>query len=229
MPDAAPSPAARSPAGPPGKPVSPAPARAKRSGCLPTLLLLASILAAVIGAPFVIGSFLPERYEARTRLRLASPPEKVFDMIADVQRNPMTGGMMQRIERLAAGDDGLPRWREVLTSSEVVVETDALERPSLVRRRMRDTIVPMTSVSETRIERAEGGGSLVTATTVTTIRSGAWQTPVFRFMMSIFSGAQTGLEGYWLHLAKELHDEVTFEGKPGAPVPPTATAAPAGR
>jgi len=209
----------------PARAASGLPTAARAKGCLLYMLAIVGLFGLIVGAPFVLGSFFAERYEAEITFMLASPPEKVFAAVQDVQKNPMTGQMMQRIERLASSDAGLPRWREEMTGSEVTVETTELVPGRRVRRSMRDSVVPMTAESEIELTPTETGGTRVHARSVTTIRAGAWQSPLFRFMMTIFGGAQTSLEGYWMHLAKDLNDKITFEKK-GAQ-PPTPTAAPA--
>jgi hypothetical protein len=182
----------------------------RRTGCLGCLGLALGVLVLLVAAPFVVGWFLPERYEARMRATISRPPAEVFAAACDAQRNPMTGSMMQRVHVLP-DEDGLPIWEEELVQSRVRVRTLAFEPPRRIKRALADSVVHMTAESEITIEAAPSGGSVIDARSVTTIREGTWHTPVFRFMMTIFGGADTALEGYWMHLAKGLGAELAIE------------------
>ncbi|MCA8959880.1 MAG: SRPBCC family protein [Planctomycetes bacterium] len=153
--------------------------------------------------PFVVGLFLPEGYEGHASARLERSPEEIWEAIHDPERHPMSGRMCKGIHR----DDGrdassLPEWTEDLGSTKLTVTTREANRPRRCVREMRDAVVPMSAKCVIEIQ-PDGRGSRVTYSNATTIRSGTWHVPIFRFIMTISHGVQRNCENWLKGLEKE--------------------------
>ena len=162
-------------------------------------------LAVVLGIPatmFVIGMFLPERYEARLVVTLDRPPEVVWAALMDYLANPITGKMRKRTEPLP-DVNGLPSWKEDMGSTQMTMTTEVSTPPTLLRRRMVDSVVPMTAEWDVALE-ATPQGCRATASSVNIIRNGTWHVPFFRVIVGLFGGAKMGLRAYWKGVARNL-------------------------
>ena len=171
------------------------------------LIIIAGAIFVFIVLLFVVGSFLPERYEARVTLQLASPPEKVWAAISDYETHPMTGAQRQSTQKQPE-EGGLPVWVEDLGATKVTVRTLSATAPTHMKLNMTDSVVHINVDCEFRIEPANGG-SRVTATSQTTVPSGTWRAPLFRVTLKM-GGGKKGFRDYWSSVAKTL-GETQFE------------------
>lgn len=154
-------------------------------------LLIAIVL--LFGTAYAVGSFLPERFEGRSRVVYAKGPEEVWGALLDYDRHPMTGHMKRGVEAQPP-ENQLPVWKEDMGRGEVItVRTVAAERPRSMVREMESSSLPMTSRWEYTLE-PEGDGCLVSIDAVTDIRRGTWHVPFFRVMMVLGGGVEAGLD-----------------------------------
>lgn len=173
---------------------------------------LGIVLGAGLGfflALMVIGSFLPEQYEARAQMDLKASPEQVWEALSDYRKHPVTASMSRAVQPLP-DEDGLPAWVEDIGSSKITVRTLESRPPTYLQRQFADAAVPMVAVSEVRIEPLEAG-CRVTATTQATIRHGTWHVPIFRIMLSITGGLNQGLRDHLAEIARSLGESAHFE------------------
>lgn len=166
------------------------------------VLIGLGVLVVLAATPFVVGRFLPERYEAEVRATFARPPQDVWAELMNRERHPVAGRMCKEQGDLPS-QDGMPCWTEDLGSSETTVRTTALEEGRYTRREMSDDVVPVTAVMEYRLEAVDGGTRLV-ATNVTSIPDGTWHVPFFRFMMTVMNGAERTLKDQAKSLGRAL-------------------------
>ncbi len=147
----------------------------------------------LVASVFVIGSFMPVRYEGATVVAFDRDVQAVWDALQDVRAHPMTGRMMKSIEDLPAAPTG-PVWTEDMGHGEVItVTTEVSEAPRRMVRHMTSGATAMESRWEYALEPA-GDGCRVTLSGVTDIAKGTWHTPVFRVMMAIGGGVKKGLD-----------------------------------
>lgn len=160
------------------------------------------IVAGVVVVPFVIGMLLRDDYEGTLTVRFERSPEDVWEAIADYESNPVSG-IMRRSSTPLPDQDGLPSWVEDLGSTRVTVTTVESHAPRRLVRRMDDQVVPMTAHWTIEIEPA-GDGSLVRAVNRTAIRSGSWQSPIFRLILRTSGGAEKVLREFFRSVAGDL-------------------------
>ena len=158
--------------------------------------------------PFLVGFFLPEEFTARIQFNISKTPEEVWAAISEYEKHPVTGAMKKRVTRLPDAG-GLPVWVEDMGSSQITVWVTEQTPPTHQKRHLKDSVVPMTADWTFQIEKVEGG-SRVTATNHTLIRSGTWHVPVFRFIMTLTKGAEVGLRDYWSGVAREFGETPVF-------------------
>lgn len=160
-------------------------------------------LAILIAFIVLIGMLLPERYEGRSQVTLAKPPEEVWEALLDYQRHPMTGKMSKGIAD-ESEENGLPIWVEDMGHGErIQVRTIAAEAPNRLVREMASEAVPMTSRWQYELEPIAAGTRL-TMDGETTIRRGTWHVPIFRVMMKVNGGVKKGLDIQQDMLAQSL-------------------------
>jgi len=145
------------------------------------------------GLAYVVGWFLPERFEGHSQVVYAHGPEEVWGALLDYDRHPMTGHMKQSVQAQPPQNQ-LPVWTEDMGRGEVItVRTVAAERPRSMVREMESSMLPMTSRWEYTLE-PDGEGCRLTLDAVTHIRPGPWYVPFFRVMMVIGGGVKAGLD-----------------------------------
>jgi len=160
---------------------------------------------------FIWGSLLPEKYNAQITVALKSSPEQVWAAVADFEKNPMSGAMREKTNKLP-DENGLPVWVEDMGETALTIRTVAAHAPMHVKRTVADRVVPMTATWEITIEPADGG-SRVTATNETIIRNGTWHVPLFRLILKYGSGADVGLRDYWAAVGRSLGETPQISGK----------------
>jgi len=171
------------------------------------LLIILGGLAVLVLAVFAVGFMLPERYDAMLSVSFASPPEEVWAAISDYETHPMTGAQRKSTQKQPE-ERGLPVWVEDLGATKVTVRTLSATAPTHMKRNMTDSVVHMNVDCEFRIEPANGG-SRVTATSQTTVRSGNWRAPLFRVTLKM-GGGEKGFRDYWSSIGKSLGETPQF-------------------
>jgi hypothetical protein len=172
------------------------------------LWIVLGVVAALVVIPFVVGSFLPERYEGRVRLSLARSADDVWQALCDHRSHPVAGKMCRKVEELPGG--ALPGWVEDLGQTKVTIQTVEASRPTRLVWTMTDSVVPMTGRWDITIEPA-GGGCVVSATTELVVRRGTWHVPLFRFILRLTGAARKSLTDYFRAVGRTLNAPPRFE------------------
>src|SRR5262245_52787899 len=133
------------------------------------LWIVLGVLLALVLIPFLVGLFLPERYEARVRLSLARPADDVWQALCDHRAHPLAGKMCRKVEELPGGP--LPAWTEDLGQTKVTVQTLEATRPTRMVCTMADSVVPMTARWELGLT-PSGEGCVVSAFSEVVVRRG---------------------------------------------------------
>lgn len=147
---------------------------------------IAAAVGVVFGLPLVIGLLLPKRFGSTVTRELPYPPEDVWRALNDYERHPMTGSSRRRTERIGDVGPG-SAWREDMGTSVVTVRTAAAEPNRRLVRELEDSVVPMRSRWEYRLE-PSGGGTRVSVSEEGVVESGSWHVPFFRIMVRVMKG-----------------------------------------
>ncbi len=175
-----------------------------------TIVLLGLLLLGlVVLVVYVSGRSMTEHYESFYAASLEAPPERVFDVVLDVEQRPICAGQCKGVLDLEKDGDRWS-WTENLGSSRVRYETTAAERPTSLVRRGADSIVPATFEQSITFE-PEGTGTRLTSTTRTVVRDGTWHVPLFRFMLTMFDGANRANRDYLKRTAEALGETLELD------------------
>jgi uncharacterized protein YndB with AHSA1/START domain len=156
---------------------------------LRALLTIAGLLAAVIALVVIIGYALPVAHVASRDGVIAAPPDRVFALIADVERYPSwrsgvaSVDVVSRTPRL--------RWIETDRSGDTITfEVVEAHPPSKRVTRIADPSLPFggTWICELR---PEGSGTRIVVT-----ERGEVYNPVFRFMSRFVFGHTATMEAF---------------------------------
>lgn len=90
-----------------------------------------------VGTLYVIGSRLPVKHTAGAVLDLAQPVERVFDLLADIERQPQWDKKVTGVERLP-DENGQPRHRFRMGRNSFVLVTTVSDRPRTLQRTIID-------------------------------------------------------------------------------------------
>ena len=172
------------------------------------LIIVGGFLVGFAVLVFVVGSFLPDRYDARVVMKLNKTPEAVWAAVMDYQKHPISGAMRKNTQKLP-DENGLPVWIEDMGETRLRIQVVAATPPNHIKWVFGDQVVPMTAWSETRIEPVDGG-SLITTNSETTIRTGTWHVPIFRVILSLTRAHEKGVRDYWASIAKSLGEQPQF-------------------
>lgn len=149
---------------------------------------------ALVLLAFAVGSFLPERYTAKKSFEFDLSPDEVWARLHDPKRHPMTGKMCRSVEVLPS-EDGFSVWTETMSGSTLRIRDVSADEPRHFKRELTDTVVPFRSECEFWIEPTETG-TRVTCENEVRISSGTWHVPLFRISLSLFGGANYGINTY---------------------------------
>jgi hypothetical protein len=152
------------------------------------------IVLLLVLTPFVAGRFMARDFAAAGETVVPRPIDEVWGAMQDSTRFPISARMTRSSERLP-DVDGQVAWREDIGSSKInyrVLESSAPTRRVIEGR---DAIVPMTMHSTYELTAVEGG-TRVRAETQVHLDDGTWHVPVFRFLMTVTGGVQSGLNQY---------------------------------
>lgn len=165
------------------------------------------LLVVLVAVPMVVGRFLPEDYHARVVAEFDAEPERVWAALLDHHATPITGSRHRSTTDLEPVN-GLPAWEEHLGPSTIVVRTTEAVEGVRLARTYADSVVPMTAETVLTLER-DGDATRVVADTHITVRDGTWHVPVFRFMLTVASGARRGLREYLSGIGRALEIPTT--------------------
>lgn len=156
---------------------------------------LAALIALVL-LVVLVGYLLPRDHVATVEARLDASPEEVWAALTDVDAYPAWRRGVERVERLAAGDE-LPAWREVGSSTmRLGVEARDPGRRWVVR--ILDEDLPFGGTWTYRLE-PEGGGTRITLT-----EEGSVHNPIFRFVSRFLMGHDATMRAWVDDLRRHL-------------------------
>jgi hypothetical protein len=168
---------------------------------------IVALVVALLSIPLcagVIGLFvLPESYEATVKATFKKPPEAVFAAILDYKTHPMAGAQVHGVAVLP-DEGGMPVWKEDLGATQLVVRTLESVPNQKLRRELKDTVVPMTAISEMTFA-PDGDGVTVTGFGRTTVRRGTFHVPIFRIILSL-RGQRASVVDLFDRVGKTLGD-----------------------
>jgi hypothetical protein len=152
------------------------------------------IILLLILTPFVAGRFMARDFSAAGETIIPRPIDEVWAAIQDPARFPISARMTRSTEQLPSSD-ARPAWREDIGSTKIVYRVVEQASPSHRVIEGRDAVVPMTMRSTYDLT-AVDGGTRVRAETKVHIDDGTWHVPVFRFLLTVTGGVQSGLNQY---------------------------------
>jgi hypothetical protein len=151
----------------------------------------------VTGAVTLVGWLLPIAHQASRTAHLAAPPERVYDIVADVDGYAGWLEGVSRVERLEAVS-GKIRFREHTTSGPIVMEVEETRPPSRFVTRIADPDQPFGGTWTFDIAPDSGGARL------TITERGEVYNPIFRFMARFVFGYTATMDSYLRSLREKL-------------------------
>lgn len=152
------------------------------------------IVLLLILTPFVAGRFMARDFSAAGETVVPRPIDEVWNAMQDPARFPISARMTRASERLPDAD-GRPAWREDIGSSKIDYRLVESAPPARRVIEGRDAVVPMSMRSTYELT-AVDGGTRVKAQTSVHLDDGTWHVPVFRFLLTVTGGVQSGLNQY---------------------------------
>jgi uncharacterized protein YndB with AHSA1/START domain len=161
--------------------------------------MLWSGLAFVVGGALValIGWLLPVAHEASRSAQFNAPPERVYDVVADVVSYANWFDDVRRVELLES-TNGKLRFREHTSSGPIVMEVESARAPVQFVTHIADPDQPFGGNWTFDIV-PDGGGTRLTIT-----ERGEIYNPFFRFMARFVFGYTGTMEAYLTSLQKRL-------------------------
>jgi hypothetical protein len=181
------------------------------------LLYILSALAVLVIVMALVGTRMPAEHVAARRAQLATPADRVWSALTDLDSQPQWRKGLRKIERLAAVD-GKPSFRELTSQGVITYVVDDDRAPVAT--------VPGLRITRIADERLPFGGrwiyELSPDGTLTITEDGFVKNPVFRFLSrTVFSQSAT-LEQF----LRDLAFHVGSDAKP-EPAEPSALVKPA--
>lgn len=172
------------------------------------LLWLLGILGVLVGLVLlatVIGMFLPKQHSFARSMRLAQPPDKVWDVVADFAAQPAWRLDVKSVERLP-DRNAKPFWRITTThgSSGYLLTEEAAEPHRLIVSDAHEDGTPFVTW-RIEIAPAESGSR------ITIHESGDFGNPYSRFMVRYVLGQAKFVDDYLTYLAKKFGQTPTIE------------------
>lgn len=160
-------------------------------------LIVVGIIVGAFVVMYAAGALLPASHTATASAELEAPPERVWSLIAGIERFPEWRPDVEGVTRLE-DRDGLPAWRETLGTGRLTFRAEAWEPPRLLVARIADPDLPFGGTWTYEIEPVDDG-SLLTITERGEVRS-----PVFRFMSRFLFGHDSTIRAYLDAVRAEL-------------------------
>ena len=159
------------------------------------------LLALVIGllaVAYVAGLFIPRDHVATMSIDLATPPDRVWPVIADVAKTPEWRAGVSRVQ-MQPQPDGPLRFTE--SSSQGDVQFEILRQDAPLRQVIRvvDDDQPFGGIWTWDLEPGAGGGTRLTLT-----EAGFIKNPLFRAMGALFFSPTDTMDAYLRDLARRL-------------------------
>jgi hypothetical protein len=150
-------------------------------------------LGGLVAVMAAIGAALPKAHSVSRSARVAWPPDKLYTLLADVDRYPSWRTDVKTLERLP-DRDGKPAWVETMRSGRIPMFFERMERPSLLVGRIADPSLPFGGTWTYRISAADGGSTL------TITEDGEVYNPIFRFMSRFVFGHTATMDAFMKNL-----------------------------
>ena len=147
------------------------------------------ILGALAGLVVVVavGALLPAEHTASVSRRIAASPDQVWDMITDIESQPVWRKDLQSVKLVSTEPK---RWVETMRMGEVPMRLESATAPTDMVTRIDSEDLPFGGAWTFRLEPTAGG------TQVTITENGVVRSPVFRFMSKFIFGHDTTLKAY---------------------------------
>jgi uncharacterized protein YndB with AHSA1/START domain len=179
---------------------------------LKVILGIVVLVAAAIGCVAWLGSRLPVAHVATRSVTLPVPPDTVFATITDFASAPAWRKDVQRVDLVADGAAGRPRFTEVSRTGSMTMEVILVEPPARLVTQIVGEGLPFGGAWAYRIA-PEGTGSRVTIT-----EHGEVYNPVFRFVSRYVMGHASTIEAYLTALSAKYGVEATPFDAPPVPI-----------
>ena len=154
------------------------------------------ILCLIVLVVVAVGYALPVGHVASREATFAQPPERVFEVLTDVERYPKWRSDVNAVEVLAAGPP--KRWRERGSNGDITFELVEARPPARLVSRIADTDLAFGGTWTYELV-GEGSGSRLTIT-----ERGEVYNPVFRFMSRFVFGHSATMEQFLADLKKHV-------------------------
>ena len=161
-------------------------------------LRVVSVVIGLVAVAYIAGLFIPRDHVASKSIDLAAPPERVWQVIADVAKTPEWRADVSRVQ-MQPQPDGLMRFTE--SSSQGDVQFEILRQDAPLRQVIRvvDDDQPFGGIWTWDLGLRAGGGTRLTITEAGFIKS-----PLFRAMGALFFSPTDTIDAYLRDLAKRL-------------------------
>lgn len=153
------------------------------------VLWIGTGLAVVVLIILVVGAMLPRAHTASRTVRIALPPDAVYDLLIDVDKFPSWRPGVKALIR-QQDRDGRPAWTEDVSGMKIPLHFEKMERPALLVSRIADPSLPFGGTWTYRIAPAAGGSE------VTITEDGEVYNPFFRFMSRFVFGHTATLDEF---------------------------------
>ena len=169
------------------------------------LLIALGAFVGLISLVALVGSLVPRDHVASRRATFPLPPQKVWDVVADIERRPEWFTFLKSATRLP-DENGMPMWKESLGHGEAMTSrVDVCDPPRRLVTTIADDNLPFGGSWTFELLPAGEG------TTVVVTESGFIKNPIFRFMARFVFGYAKTLEQYLCALGKRLGHEARIE------------------
>lgn len=162
-----------------------------------TLLPAVAAIVAIVVLTGAIGAALPRAHVATIEARLAQPPSRVFEAIADVAASTGWRSGLHQVEILSGADTPL-RWRETSDFGTLTMVVEESDPPARLVTRIDDPDQPFGGSWIYELAPADDG------TILRITERGEVYNPYFRFMSRFVFGHYRTLETYARDLARHL-------------------------
>jgi hypothetical protein len=162
---------------------------------LRTLILVLGVLVALLLLLIAIGYALPIGHVATRETRLGAPPERVFEVLREVEKFPAWRSDVKSVEVLATTPT--LRWRE-RGDNDITFEMETVEPPRKIVTRIADKTLAFGGSWTYELSPQDGGTRLVIT------ENGEVYNPLFRFMSRFVFGHTATIEKFLEDLGRYL-------------------------
>lgn len=166
-------------------------------------LWIAGILGVFVGILFLIGASLPKGHFVSSRAGFRQPPERLWEVLVDIDRVPAWRADVKRIERLTERN-GRPVWREFWKQGTITFERAEAIPPKRLVVRIADPTLPFGGSWTYELSPSAKGSTL------TITEEGEVKNPIFR-VFSRFSDPRAAMDTVLRSLGKNFGEEVRPE------------------